>query len=177
MNIILVSLGLFVVGLIEYTIDQYQKLLLSRLKLWNTLAFQLANKLFEAAINLYVFGTIVVFWEKFVNGNHDFKLLLPYLLYTFGTVAGTGLAMIIYTHHRKKKDQAKAIKYLEKKAKKPKKGNKKRKIEESIPTPEAMMDPIEVDDLKSEIKERAIEAATQKISDKLDEAFNTEESK
>ena len=44
------------------------------------------------AINLYVFGTIVVFWEKFQHGNHDFLLLSPYAAYTLGTVGGTGIA-------------------------------------------------------------------------------------
>jgi hypothetical protein len=178
MNIFYVSLGLFVIGLVEYTIDQYQKLLLSRLKFWSTVAFQLVNKLFECVINLYIFGTIVVFWEKFINGNHDFKLLLPYLLYTFGTVAGTGVAMIIYTSNKKKKDHDKAVKYLENKIKKKtKKGHKKKKVEDLQHNPNTMLDPVEVEDVKNEIKERAIETATQKISERIDEAFNNEESK
>jgi prepilin signal peptidase PulO-like enzyme (type II secretory pathway) len=114
MNILLLSLGLFVIGLIEYTVDQYQKLLLSRLKLLSTVSFQLVNKLIEAVITLYVFGTIIIFWQKFQSGDHNFLLLLPYLLYTLGSVAGTGVALLIYKSKKIKTERETRMQRLEK---------------------------------------------------------------
>jgi len=179
MNLFWLSLGLFIIGLVEYTIDQYQKLLLSRLKIFSTLAFQLVNKTFEMAINLYIFGTIVVFWEKFQHGNHDFLLLSPYIAYTLGTVAGTGVALHIYTLLKKKKDHERTLKLISKTDKKGKKHSKKKynKLVDDAVTKmstEALLDPIETADLKEQIKAQVAENVTQKISDKVDEAFNQE---
>jgi hypothetical protein len=179
MNLLWLSVGLFFVGLIEYVIDQYQKILLSRLKLLQTLAFQLANKTFEMAVNLYIFGTIVVFWEKFLKGNHDFFLLSPYVAYTLGTVAGTGIALHIYTLLKKKKDHERTLKLISKTDKKGKKRSKKKynkMVDDAVTkmSTETLLDPVETEDLKAEIKERVIEAATQKISDRVDEALDQE---
>jgi hypothetical protein len=174
MNLLWLSLGLFVIGLIEYTIDQYQKLLLSRLKLFSTLAFQLVNKLFEFGINLYVFGTIVIFWEKFQHGNHDFKLLLPYFMYTLGMVAGTGIAILIYAKLKKKRDRNKAIKSLEK-ARNKKKNMDKLKPDISTEV-ETLFDDMEQEDIKQQIKERAIEKASDIVAEQVEKAFKSEES-
>jgi hypothetical protein len=179
MNLLWLSLGLFSVGLVEYVVDQYQKLLLSRLHFWSTVGFQLINKTFECAINLYIFGTIVVFWEKFQHGNHDFLLLSPYVAYTLGTVAGTGLALHIYTWFKKRKDHERTLKLISKTDKKGKKRSKKKynkMVNDAVTkmSTETLLDPVETEDLKAQIKERVIEAATQKISDRVDEALDQE---
>lgn len=179
MNLLWLSLGLFAIGLIEYTVDQYQKLLLSRLKILSTLAFQLVNKTFEMIINLYIFGTIVVFLEKFLHGNHDFILLSPYVSYTLGTVGGTGIAMVIYTRIKKKKDRERTLRLISKTDKKGKKHSKKKykKLVDNAITNmsnETLLDPVEVEDVKNEIKERVIDVATQKISDRVDEVLDQE---
>jgi hypothetical protein len=182
MNLLWMSLGLFFVGLVEYVVDQYQKILLSRLKLFQTLAFQMVNKTFEMAINLYVFGTIVVFWEKFQNGNHDFLLLSPYAAYTLGTVAGTGLALHIYTWLKKKTDHEKTLKLISKTDKKGKKRAKKKynkMVDDAVTkmSAETLLDPIETADLKEQIKQQVVENVTQKVSDKINEALNQGEGK
>ncbi len=94
-------------------------------------------------------------------------------------MAGTGIALWMYIHQRRKKDQEKAIKYLEGKTKKKRKGSNKKskKAEVVTPTPETMMDPVELDDVKAEIKERVIAAATQQVTDKINDAFDIGESK
>lgn len=179
MNLLWLSLGLFVVGLVEYVVDQYQKLLLSRLKLWSTIGFQLVNKTFECAINLYVFGTIVVFWEKFQHGNHDFLLLSPYCAYTLGTVAGTGLALVIYTRLKKRKEHESTLKLISKTDKKGKRRSKKKynkMVSDAVTkmSSETLLDPVETEDLREQIKAQVVENVTQKISDKVDEALSQE---
>jgi DNA integrity scanning protein DisA with diadenylate cyclase activity len=179
MSILLLSLGLFIVGLIEYVIDQYQKIVLSRLRFWSTINFQLVNKLLEFAINIYVFGTVIAFWEKFRDGNHDFKLLLPYLLYVLGTVCGTGIAMIIYTRIKKAKDHEHTLKLISRTDKKGKKRSKKKynkMVDDAVTkmSTETLLDPIETEDLKDQIKAKVVENISQSISEKVDKALDQE---
>jgi hypothetical protein len=179
MNLLWLSLGLFFIGLVEYVIDQYQKILLSRLRLFQTLAFQLVNKTFEMAINLYIFGTIVIFWEKFQHGNHDFLLLSPYVTYTLGTVTGTGIALHVYTLLKKKRDHEKTLKLISKTDKKGKKRSKKKytkMVDDAVNkmSTETLLDPVETADLKEEIKAKVVENVAQSISEKVDEALNQE---
>ena len=181
MNIFWWSLGLFVIGIIEFLIDQTQKVHLSRLKLWQTIFWQLLNKWFEFVVQVYVFSLIVSFQEEVVKGIYNWHTLLPFFVYQHGCVAGTGIALWMYIRQRKKKDQEKALKYLEGKVgkkKKGKKGSKKsKKIEVVAPNPETMMDPVELEDVKAEVRERIVEAATKQVTDKINEAFDTGESK
>ena len=175
MNILFASFLLFVIGFIEYLIDQLQKIVLSRLKFFSTLIFQTLNKLFEAVVTIYVWSTIIDFWSQFKQGNHNFILLLPYFLYTIGAIFGTGTALFIYIRQRKNKDMKNALRILNKpnKKSKKKKTKKQQKIDAAVDsTPETILDPIEVEDIKAEIKERAIADATQQISDKVDQALN-----
>lgn len=179
MNILWLSIGLFFVGLVEYVIDQYQKILLSRLKLFQTLAFQLANKTFEMAVNLYIFGTIVVFWEKFIHGSHEFILLSPYAAYTLGTVAGTGIALHLYTWLKKKKDHERTLKLISHTDKKGKKRSKKKynkMVNDAVTkmSTETLLDPVETEDLKNEIKQQVIDNVSKTISNKVDEALSQE---
>jgi hypothetical protein len=179
MNILWLSIGLFFVGLVEYVIDQYQKILLSRLKLVSTIMFQLVNKTFEMGINLYIFGTIVVFWEKFLHGNHDFWLLSPYITYTLGTVSGTATALIIYTRLKKAKDHEHTLKLISKTDKKGKKRSKKKynkMVDDAVTkmSTETLLDPIETEDLKDQIKAKVVENISQSISEKVDKALDQE---
>jgi len=177
-NIVWLSIGLFFVGLVEYTIDQYQKLLLSRLKFWSTVGFQFVNKTFEMIVNLYIFGTIVVFWEKFLKGNHDFLLLSPYAAYTLGTVAGTGLALHVFTWLKKRKERQN-LNILPKPTRKSRKQSRKKYkklVDDTVKqmSNETLLDPIETEDLKEQIKAHVVENVTQKITEKVDAALNQE---
>jgi hypothetical protein len=173
--------GLFVIGVVEFIIDQVQKIHLSRLNLWKTTIYQLLNKYFEFIVNVYAFGAIVDFWTQARAGHYHFSTLGPYLAYLHGCVAGTAIALVIYVRQKRKKDREKAIRLMEKPRKKSKKKQtkKQKKVEEVIQaaTSETLLDSVEVEDIKSEVKERAIEKASQKISDKIDEAFDIGESK
>ena len=182
MNILWLSVSLFTVGLVEYTIDQIQKLLLSRLKFWSTVGFQLVNKTFEMIVNLYIFGTIVVFWERFLHGSHDFLLLSPYAAYTLGTVAGTGLALHVYTWFKKRKDHERTLNLISKTDKKGKKRSKKKynkMVDDAVTkmSTETLLDPVETEDLREQIKQQVAENVTQKINDKVDEILNQGEGK
>jgi hypothetical protein len=179
MNLLWLSIGLFFIGLVEYVIDQYQKILLSRLKFFSTIAFQLVNKTFEMAVNLYIFGTIVVFWEKFLHGTHDFWLLSPYITYTLGTVSGTATALLIYTRLKKKKDHERTLKLISKTDKKGKRRSKKKynkMVDDAVSkmSNETLLDPVETDDLREQIKQQVVENVTQKISDRVDQALDQE---
>lgn len=181
MSLAWISVILFIIGTVEYTIDQYQKLLLSRLKLGSTIAFQFVNKFFECAINLYVFGSIVVFWDKFLKGDHDFMLLMPYVSYNLGAVVGTGLALYVFTLLKKKKEHENTLKLISKADKKGKKRSKKKynKLVDDAVTKmssETLLDPVETDDLREQIKAKVVENVTQKISDKVDEALKEDNS-
>jgi hypothetical protein len=182
MNLLWLSIGLFFIGLVEYVVDQYQKLLLSRLRLVQTLTFQLVNKTFEAFINLYIFGTVYVFLEKFRQGRHDFILLSPLAAYTLGTVVGTGVALHIYMLLKKKKDHEKTLKLISKTDKKGKRRSKKKynkMVDDAVTkmSTETLLDPIETEDLRNEIKAKVAENVTQKINDKVDEILNQGEGK
>ena len=182
MNLLWLSIGLFFIGLVEYVVDQYQKILLSRLKLFSTIVFQLVNKTFEMCINLYIFGTIVVFWEKFLHGKHDFWLLSPYITYTLGTVSGTATALLIYTRIKKAKDHERTLKLISKTDKKGKKRSKKKynkMVDDAVTkmSTETLLDPVETEDLREQIKQQVAENVTQKINDKVDEILNQGESK
>jgi len=182
MNLLWLSIGLFFIGLVEYVVDQYQKILLSRLKLVSTIMFQLVNKTFEMGINLYIFGTIVVFWEKFLHGNHDFWLLSPYITYTLGTVSGTATALIIYTRLKKAKDHERTLKLISKTDKKGKRRSKKKynkMVDDAVTkmSTETLLDPVETEDLREQIKQQVAENVTQKINDKVDEILNQGEGK
>jgi hypothetical protein len=180
MKVLYWSIGLFIVGLLEFWIDQHQKIILSRLKLSSTVFFQWLNQIFTFLVNVYAFGTIMDFWDKFRSGVYDFKTLIPYLAYVHGCVAGTAVAIAVYSNMKRKKDHDRTLKLISKIDKKGKKRSKKKynkMVDDAVTkmSAETLLDPVETEDLKSEIRERAIEAATQQISEKINEAFPKEE--
>lgn len=167
----------FSVGFIEFAVDQWEKLVSSRLKFLPTLLFSAVNQSFDLILILFFFNIIDAFITKWHHGIHDYFTLIPYLAYMLGRVWGTSGSVFLYTWLKKRKDHEKAVKYLEKKkVKRVKKGSKK-KVEDLQHNPNTMLDPVEVEDVKNEIKERAIETATQQITERINEAFNGEESK
>lgn len=166
MHVVWWSLGLFVLGLIELALDQYQKIILARLKFWPTVAFQALKELVEFLQNVWVWGTVIDFWEKIRAGVYDFKTLIPYMAYAHGCVAGTAVAMWIYIKNKKKKDREKAIKLLEKAR------SKKKKMNDIEVETETLFDEVEKEDMKHEIRERAIEQAADIISKQVEKAFN-----
>lgn len=173
-SVFLWSVGLFIIGLLEFWIDQHQKIILSRLKLWSTICFQWLNQIFTFLVNVYAFGTIMDFWEKFRSGIYDFKTLVPYLAYVHGCVAGTAVAIAVYANLKKKRDRNKAIKSLEKARNKKKNMNK---LNPDISTEvETLFDDMEQEDMKQQIKERAIEKASDIVAEQVEKAFKSEES-
>lgn len=182
MNTFWLSVLFFAIGLIEYAIDQWEKLVSVRLKILSTLWYSTLNNSIDFLMYVFLFGILIQFWENWHNGVHDYYKLTPYIFYTVGKILGTVGALYVYAEMKKNRDREKAIHLANKhqqktKGKKRTKRQKAKDAKHNSDVAATMLDPVEMEDLKSEVKERAVEAATQKISDKLDEAFNSEESK
>jgi hypothetical protein len=157
------GLILFVVGIVEFFISEYQNLHSVRLKVKPTILFSELNHLFDFFVNVFLFGMIIDFWEKFKHGNHNFKTLLPYLFYLQGCTIGTILALVVYKKRKKQQDREKRILLLEKARQTKKqlqefKNDVKTEIEEEIE-----------EDLDAEINiEQETESVnTEEISDKV----------
>jgi uncharacterized membrane protein YheB (UPF0754 family) len=134
------------------------------------------NQTIDLLMWIFLFYFVDEFVYNWNHGIHDYNKLVPLIFYTSGKVVGTTLAPSLYAHRKKKRDQEKATKLLAKAHPKPKKKRtkKQQKLEAAIQTatPEALLDPVEVEDIKSEIRERAIEKASDTIAKKVDEALN-----
>lgn len=173
------SIIFFIVGVIEYFLDQQERLVSVRLKVWSTIFYSALNHIIDFFIYVFMFGILIQFWENWHSGAHDYNKLWPYVVYTLGKVVGVALSTYIFAHNKKMKDKERAIRNLEKLSKKKshKKRSKKQKAEDAKADSETIFDSIEVEDVKDEIKARAIESATQKISEKIDAAFEEKDSK
>ena len=181
MNNFTLSFLFFIIGLIEYAIDQWERLVSTRLKILSTLWYSTLNNAIDFLMYIFLFGILIQFWENWHNGVHDYSKLTPYIFYTLGKITGTTGALYVYSEMKKKKDREKALKLVERHPKpKGKKRTKKQKASDDKHNSDVaatMLDPVEMEDLKSEVRERVIEKATQQISDRVEEVFNTEESK
>lgn len=173
MNTLLWSIVLFIVGAIEFAIDQYEKLVSVRLKFSQTMWFGILNQWFDFVMNIFLFGILISFWEKWHEGVHDYAKLWMYFAYINGRVVGTGAAVLLYHKGKKKRDKARAIKLLEKARHKKKEMGKllKTDISADVEVGE-LFDTVETEDIKNEIKERAIEKVSDQIAARVDEAFN-----
>lgn len=182
MSTLWLSILFFAVGLIEFAIDTWEKLVSVRLKILSTLWYSILNNSIDFLMYVFLFSILIQFWENWHQGVHNYYKLIPFVFYTIGKIVGTVLALHIYSEQKKQRDREKALKLAEKQPKKIK-GKKRTKKQKAIQDKHnsdvaaTMLDPVEMEDLKSEVRERAVEAATQKISEKIDEAFNNEESK
>lgn len=181
MSTFLLSIGFFCLGVLEWGLDTWEKLVSVRLKFWSTLLFSTLNHIIDFFIYVFLFGLLIQFWETWHTGIHDYYKLIPYIAYTFGKVGGTGLATWLYAKNKKKQDREKAVKHLEKaRAKKKKLGQVKSDISSDVTVVgegEELFDLVEIDDIRQEAKERAIAAATEKITSKIDEAFSDQAEK
>lgn len=171
------SILFFVIGLIEFAVDQYEKLVSVRLKILPTLLYSVINNSIDFLMYVFLFKILIQFWENWHDGVHDYYKLIPFIAYTVGKIVGTVGALYVYSETKKKKDREKALKLAERQHKKTngKKRTKRQKAKDDKHNSDVaatMLDPVEMEDLKAEVKERAIENATQQISKKIDEALN-----
>lgn len=173
------SVLLFLVGVVEFAIDQYEKMVSVRLKFFQTIYFGLLNQYFDFIMNIFLFGILISFWENWHSGIHDYAKLLMYFAYINGRVIGTALATWVYARRKKKKDHEHTLRLISKTDKKGKKRSKKKynkMVDDAVTkmSNETLLDSVETEDLKNEIKERVVENVSQKISEKVDEALNQE---
>ena len=171
------SVIFFLIGLIEFAIDQWERLVSVRLKILSTLWYSILNNAIDFLMYVFLFGILIQFWENWHNGVHDYYKLTPYIFYTLGKIVGSVGALYVYSELKKKRDREKALKLSAKQPKKirGKKRTKKQKAADDKHNSDVaatMLDPVEVEDVKAEIKERAVEAATKQITERIDEAFN-----
>jgi len=170
------SILFLAIGIIEFYIDTWERLVSARLKFWATIWYGTLNHVIDFFMYMFLFSALMQFWETWHSGVHDYYKLIPYILYTIGKVLGIGLATWWYAFRKKQTDKAKAVALIStsNKAKK-KRGKRKlsKKVQHSVEVGQ-LFDSVETEDLKDEIKAQVVENVTQKISDKVDEALNQE---
>ena len=176
MNTGTLSIIFFIIGLVEYAIDQYERLVSTRLKILSTLWYCILNNTIDFLMYVFLFGILIQFWENWHSGVHNYYKLTPYIFYTIGKIVGTVGALYFYSETKKKRDREKALKLAERNNAKPKgkKRTKKQKAKDAQHNSDVavtMLDPVEMDDLKSEVTERVVEAATKQITERIDEAL------
>ena len=170
------SIIFFLIGVVEFYIDTWERLVSSRLKFWSTLYYSALNHIIDFFMYVFLFSVLIQFWETWHSGVHDYFKLIPYILYTIGKVVGICLATWWYAQRKKMQDKAHAISIINQKPKK-KKGRKTRsKKNASKVEVSNLFDSVETEDLKQEIKDKVVENVTQQITDKVDEALNQEKS-
>lgn len=175
MTTFVLSLLFFIIGVIEWWLDTYEKLVSVRLKFWSTMLYSALNQYIDFFMYVFLFGVLIQFWETWHSGVHDYFKLIPYIFYTNGKICGTAGATFWYARNKKKRDKEKSLKWLEKGRQKQKKLraiNKDISSTVEITDTEPLFDTIEVNDLKGEITARVIENTAQQISDKIDAALN-----
>jgi hypothetical protein len=158
---------LFIVGVVEFMINQYERVVSVRLKVGETVVFGLLNQYFDFFIHIFLFGMIIDFWDKVHKGVYDYGTLIPYAFYVHGCVAGTALALVVYKHRKKKTDAARRLELLEK-ARLKKKSLKEVSKGVTLTIQETQMDEFEREDLKDEAKAEA----RQRILEKVDKAVD-----
>jgi hypothetical protein len=164
---------LLVIGLVEYFIDQYQKITLSRLKFWHATLLQYINKILEFAVNVYVFSNIIDFWTKIKQGVYDFSSLFPYLAYFHGCIIGTALAIVVYKRMKRKNDMQRRLQHLEK-ARLRKKQYKNQLPDVSMEIEESILgDDLEQDDLQQQVVEQATEQIVKRVTKKIQKALES----
>ncbi len=173
------TLGLSVVflfiGIIEWYLDTWERLVSSRLRFWPTIFYSTLNQIIDFFMYVFLFGVLIQFWETWHTGVHNYYKLIPYVVYTIGKIMGTGLATWWYARKKRERDKVHAVNLLDISNKKNKKRGKKKKVNKtSTVEVGTLFDSVETEDLKDEIKAQVVENVTQKISDRVDEALNQE---
>ena len=158
---------LFVVGLVEFFIDEYQKVVSVRLKIFEATIFSTLNHYFDFFTHLFLFGMIIDFWEKFHAGIIAVGTLIPYVAYIHGCIAGTAVALIFYKWRKRKGDKERRGRYLEKGREKKKqysglKTDVTMEIEEEM-VDDDRLDPIQHEDIIHKVKEEVKEELKQEL--------------
>lgn len=170
------SLLFLLIGVVEFYIDTWERLVSARLKFWATIWYTTLNHVIDFLMYISLFYILDDMVTKWHSGIHDYYKLIPYILYTVGKILGVGLATWWYARKKKQSDKARAVDLIttSNKAKK-KRGKRKlsKKVQHSVEVGQ-LFDSVETEDLKDEIKAQVVENVTQKISDKVDEALNQE---
>src|SRR6185436_2039019 len=115
------SLLFLVIGVIEFYLDTWERLVSSRLKFWATIWYSTLNHVIDFFMYMFLFSALMSFWETWHTGIHDYHKLIPYVLYTVGKVVGIGLATWWYARKKKQNDKVKVVKLLETNSKQQKK--------------------------------------------------------
>lgn len=162
----------FLIGIIEWHLDTWERLVSARLKFWETILYSTMNQSIDFVMYVFLFSVLIQFWETWHTGVHDYYKLIPYVLYTLGKITGTGLATWLYARNKKRRDKARAVDILAV-SNKAKKKHGKKKLNKKTPAVEVghLFDSVETEDLKDEIKAQVVENVSQKISEKVDEAL------
>lgn len=170
------SVAFFCIGIIEWYLDTWERLVSSRLKFWATLGYSTLNQTIDFFMYVFLFSVLIQFWETWHLGVHNYYKLIPYVLYTIGKIVGTGFATWWYAKKKKQSDKARAVDILVTSNKAKKKRGKKKLSKKTTHSVEVghLFDSVETEDLKDEIKAQVVENVSQKISDKVDEALNQE---
>lgn len=167
------SLLFFFIGVVEFYIDTWERLVSSRLKFLATLLYSTLNHIIDFFMYVFLFSVLIQFWEIWHTGIHDYYKLIPYIFYTIGKILGISLATWYYGYKKKQLDKARAHNLLNPKSSKKKKGKKKKDKKSQQPMEVGQLfDSVETEDLKQEIKDKVVENVSQKISDKVDEVLN-----
>ncbi len=162
------------IGIVEWYLDTWERLVSARLKFWETLCYSTLNQLIDFFMYVFLFSVLIQFWETWHHGVHDYYKLIPYVLYTVGKIVGTGLATWLYARNKKQRDKARAVDILAVSNKAKKKHGKKKKNHTTKVEVGQLFDSVETEDLKDEIKAQVVENVSQSISDKVDEALHQE---
>lgn len=161
----------FIVGFLEFGIDQWEKLVSTRLKFWPTVGIGAINQYFDFFLNIFFFGMIISFWDTWHSGVHNYKSLLPYWIYMTGCIFGTSGAVFLYARNKKKRDKDRAINILANSKSTKKRKGKKKSRKTSADETEHLFDSVEANDVKDEIRAAAIEKSSDIIANKIEEAL------
>jgi|SRR5579872_3513211 len=167
------SVVFLLIGIVEWYLDTWERLVSARLKFWATLLYSTLNQCIDFIMYVFLFGVLIQFWETWHQGVHDYYKLIPYVLYTVGKIIGTGLATWLYARNKKQRDKARAVDILAVSNKAKKKRGKRKLSKKTTHSVEVgnLFDSVETEDLKDEIKAQVVENVSAKISEKVDEAL------
>lgn len=174
MSLFSCSLAFFLIGVVEFYIDTWERLVSSRLKFLATLFYSALNHIIDFFMYVFLFSILIQFWETWHTGVHDYHKLIPYIFYTIGKVVGISLATWYYGYKKRQLDKTRTHSLLNPRPSKKKKGKKKNKKMEQPVEVGQLFDSVETEDLKQEIKDKVVENLSQKIVDRVDEALNQE---
>jgi hypothetical protein len=170
------SIGFFLVGILEFFIDTWERLVSARLKFFATVLYSTLNQAIDFFMYVFLFNVLYQFAETWNSGVHDYYKLIPFAVYTIGKIVGTSLSTWLYARNKKQRDKARAVDILAVSNKAKKKRGKRKLSKKTTHSVEVgnLFDSVETEDLKDEIKAQVVENVAQQISEKVDEALNQE---